>query len=68
MERTTFQQVDVTPCSNRQEGTEAFMVVSLLYSSMEGRTTSPNRATVGQGATEAFMVCPPVLTYGASQL
>ena len=32
----THQQVDVTPCSNRQEGTEAFMVVSPLLSIVRG--------------------------------
>jgi len=49
MERTRFQQVDVTPCSNRQEGTEAFMVGALLYIVQAGDSRLP----AGRPATPA---------------
>jgi len=56
MERTRFQQVDVTPCSNRQEETEAFMVGALLYIVRREARGSIE----GQTGTDTFKVCPPL--------
>lgn len=58
----THQQVDVTPCSTKQEATESLKVVSLLYSSRRGRSAfDPNWSAVRvEGRTDTFKVCPPL--------
>lgn len=56
MERTRFQQVDVTPCSTKQEETEAFMVGALLYIVRR----EARRSSKGRAGTDTFKVCPPL--------
>ena len=64
----THQQVDVTPCSTKQEETEAFKVVSLLHSIVRGVPLVRVEVGSDEGRTDTLKWCPPLYQYGDKQL